>query len=160
MSDAEIARRAITDLVREEANKPVLSDDDLYGITSFTEAMQFADTGNGVEDYADYGTGFEVVDKETLLRTPFVILEWRFHDGDIGEFVSFSAVTEDGRKVVVNDGSTGILQQLRKVSDKRIENGVPDPQTRLLVKKGLRVSRYKFLDDKGKERDAATYYLA
>jgi hypothetical protein len=63
---------------------------------------------------------------------------------------------KDGKKVVFNDGGTGIPPQLRTFIE---ENGGRD--TGIFCEKGLRVSRYKYVDEKdGKEKDAATFYIA
>src|SRR3546814_1618099 len=47
----------------------------------------------------------------TLFRS-FIALAWRFNPCDFGEFVTMMVVTEDGRKFIVNDGGSGICQQL------------------------------------------------
>lgn len=141
-------------------NAPKIWDDEsLRNISSFSDAMDAALAMGGVEDYNDFGTGFSVVDKASLIGQAFVILEWRFHKGDFGVFVSAAAVTEDGRKVVINDGSTGICQQLLDVTDQRETRGAPNPQANLIVRNGIRASDYTYTDDKGNEIPATTYYL-
>ena len=71
--------------------------------------------------------------------------------------MSATIVTKDGRKLIMNDGSTGIYQQLRSVTDNRIANNRANPQGGLAVEKGLRVSVYDNPVGQGKSR---TYYLA
>ena len=103
---------------------------------------------NDVHTYADalafYGDGIvcidtpEVIAKEDLLDVPFFIVTWRWNcDRETGRvFVSVEAITADDRKVVINDGSTGIMAQLRAIED---ETGRPGG---VMVPHGLRVSRY------------------
>lgn len=155
--------REITPDVIAESNKRLMTDTDLSAIASFADAMSTVEnTFGGVDDFANYGSGFEVLDdKDKLLKTPFVILEFTFSQGEMGEFVSAPLVTEDGRKYILNDGSTGICKQLRDVRDRRLANGIFPAQQGVAVRKGLRVSSYKYTDPTtGKETPAKTYYLA
>lgn len=155
--------REISADVIAESNKRLMSDTDLASINSFTDAMNAAEgTFGAVDDFADYGSGFSVLDdKDKLVKIPFVILEFTFSQGEMGEFVSAPLVTEDGRKLILNDGSTGICKQLREVRDRRIERDIFPAQGALAVRNGLRVSSYKYVDPTtGKETPAKTYYLA
>lgn len=151
-----------------------LSDDDLRSFQTLSEA--FGSLGVAVEDYSEsYGSGFTVLDsddKNRLVKVPFGILEWRFNDGDQGEFVSAVLMTEDGAKYVINDGSTGIYEQLKKVTADRKERGADDYAAThaLLVKKGLRRSDYdtdasgkpveKGADPSMVKGSGTTYYLS
>lgn len=149
--------------VLTESNRRLMTDTDLAAIASFADAMSTVEaTFGGVDDFSNYGSGFEVLeDKDKLLKTPFVILEFTFSQGEMGEFVSAPLVTEDGRKYILNDGSTGICKQLRDVRDRRIAQNIFPAQQGVAVKKGLRVSSYKYTDPTtGKETPAKTYYLA
>lgn len=143
------------------ALRSAFTDDELRGIGSFSDALELiANKGLGApENFEAYGTGFKVVDKATLVGVPFMMLEWRFSDGDFGRFVSFSGVTEDGRKIIVNDGSTGVREQLENVSASRESKGMK-ASAPLLVREGLRVSEYDYTDEKGNKSRAKTYYLA
>ena len=47
-----------------------------------------------------------------------------------------------------------------KLTEARKAAGHPTPQAGRMVRKGLSRSDYKRLDEKGKEQDATTYYLA
>ena len=140
--------------------KRVFNDDALANITDFTSAMQaLEDSGRVVETVTDYGNGFSVVEnKARLVGVPFVILEWRFNESSMSDlpFVSATIVTQDNAKLILNDGGTGIRDQLLRISDRR--GG--DNNTGLLVPKGLTESNYTFIDDSGKERSATTYYLS
>jgi len=137
-------------------------DDVLKGISSLQDAFNVLNTaGIPFESMDDYGNGFEVLeDKNQLVKKPFAILEWRFNAGDMGEFVSATCVTEKGDKVIINDGSTGILRQLRTVTETREKLGIANVQAGLICKHGLRRSDYQYTDSKGESRPATTYYLA
>ena len=145
-----------------------LEDDDLRAVTSMDDALRLvSEAGAEIEDYSQaYGTGFAVLptdEKNRLIKVPFVILEWRFSEGDNGEFVSALIVTDKGEKLVLNDGSTGIRDQLRKVTENRISRGAADDVAHrgLSVPGGLRVSEYDYTDEStGKTSKARTYYLA
>src|SRR5262245_59057315 len=45
-------------------------------------------------------------DKRQLIDLPFVTLEWRFNEGDYGEFVSATIITRDNHLYILNDGSS------------------------------------------------------
>lgn len=125
-------------------------------------AEYFASLGvDIVSTEADGIVSLDVVDKETLIGTPFVIIEWRFNDtGKFGTFVSAVFMTEDGKRGVFNDGSTGIAQQLRELSDYREAHNHATPYAGRFVKGGLRVSDYTYVDEKGNDIPARTFYLA
>ena len=146
-------------------NAPRLFDDEtLSGIKSFADAWDMAQSLGGTQSISDFGTGFVVVEsKDQLIGVPLMILEWRFNPGEFGMFASATAVTEDGRKVIINDGSTGIRAQLEMVTAQRKTAGVAEDrlQTFLACPKGVRASRYEFADaNDGKVKSATTYYLA
>lgn len=136
-----------------------ISDDELSGIKSFDDAMALAEQYHGSVLPADevLGNGFAVIsDKSVLIGVPMILLQWRMNDGDQGTFVSVSAVarTEMGmKKVIINDGSTGIRDQLAKYSQKTGRDGG------LVVKKGLRRSDYDVTMDDGSVKHATTFYL-
>lgn len=137
-------------------------DDVLKSISSLQDAFNVLNAAGIVsESMDDYGNGFEVLeDKNLLIKKPFAILEWRFSVGDMGEFVSATCVTEKGDKLIINDGSTGILRQLRTITKTREKLGVANVQAGLICKRGLRRSDYQYTDGKGESRPATTYYLA
>ena len=106
----------------------------------------------------DGGSDWTLVgDKSTLIDVPFVIAMIRFNHPDTGQkgkFASVCCYTEDGKKIVFNDGGTGVYRQLLDFADKHGRT------TGIMCSKGLRRSDYKFTDDEGVERDATTYYIA
>ena len=111
--------------------------------------------GITVEEF-DGGSEWDLVgNKETLIDQDMLIARIRFNDTESGNFVSVCAYTvPDGNKVVFNDGGTGVYKQLQNYVRKHGRT------TAIRCPKGLRVSRYKFTDTDGKERDAATFYIA
>lgn len=126
-------------------------------------AEYFQAVAADLEDYSDeYGSGFEILDKkERLVDEGFVIVAWQFNTSKEygGKFVTAYVITERGDKFILNDGSTGIRDQLYKVTETRRARGVEQSQKALMVRKGLRASRYTYVDDNGKETQATTYYL-
>ena len=145
-----------TDIENAELTRSdsAFDDADLASVGSFSDAMELLSaSGLIAEDFASsYGTGFTVLDtkdKARLVGVDFMILEWAFNTGENGEFVSAAIVTEPGEKLILNDGSTGIRDQLRTVTATRLARGVPhaDAYKALLVK-GLRESTYPTLDGK------------
>lgn len=149
-------------LIGSETNKSVMDDLALKNVGTIEDAIALLNNlGVQGDNIENYGTGFKVVEKDSLIKTPLVILEWSFHKGDHGPFVSAAAVTADGRKVVINDGSTGILKQLTDITAERLASGRPFAQQGLNVPSGLRASDFKYVDEKtNEEKDARTYYLA
>lgn len=135
-------------------------------ISSFEDALRLAQEQYGEVEAASsaIGDGFALLttdQKVQLIGVPCVFLSWSFaasEVGERGEFVTVRVVTEDGRKVVVNDGSTGIYQQLK---DYTTETNGRDGG--LIVRRGLRKSDYTYTvtegKDKGKEKAATTYYI-
>lgn len=111
--------------------------------------------GIALEEF-DGGSEWELVgDKDTLLNRAFIIARLRFTDNEKGKFVSVCAyAAPDGKKIVFNDGGTGIYQQLLAFVKKH------NRTTGIRCSNGLRVSRYDYTDDEGVTRDAATYYIA
>lgn len=144
----------------KEASRSAFTEDQLIEISNAEDVKAaLADHGVEIESWDDYGTGFNVVDKSRLVGVPFRILEWKENDGgDYGTFVSVLLVTGNNEKIVINDGSTGVAEQLHKVAERRIAKGRALPFAGLDVPRGLRVSEYdKEID--GKITKARTYYL-
>lgn len=149
--------------VAVESNKSTFDDSALASITNMDQALAALGSVTDIEDWNDYGTGFDILDnKDRIVGVPFVILEWRFTESkQYGQtFVSAVCVDEKDNKFIVNDGSTGIYSQLRMVTDKRLSEKRAYPQTGLVCRKGLRKSEYTVENEDGKNIEAATYYLA
>ena len=106
------------------------------------------------------GSPYEVVEKSKLVGEPFIITNLRFWEGDKGDVVSVMLLTKDGKKLVFNDGSTGVYRQLKYiVSQTNRFSGIK-------VMRGLRSSTYETQEKDfdgnpiGKPFKATTYYLA
>ena len=137
-----------------------LNDDQLRGITDFASAIAAAGPIMDIAE-TELSSGFSVCqDKSLLVGVPLIILDWSFSEGDQGEFVSVLVITKDNRKLIINDGSTGIYAQLKRLP--KLDGNV------LGVHKGLRRSDYDrrdengnlILSDKtGRPERATTYYL-
>jgi len=144
------------------------SDVDLAAISSWDDiAVLVGEKGLESFDISDLGTGFEVLDKSDkarLVGEPFAILDWRFNAGDFGdEFVSMLVLTGAGRKYVVNDGGTGIRQQMQAITGGLAKKMSVEPEkARAVIKcpKGLTRSDYTYVDEAGKKTPATTFYLS
>ncbi len=154
---------------------PTYSEAELSGVSTYSDALKLAGHGwiNPAGEFDQsrqvLGNGFTIVptaEKARLVGVPFFILSWSVNKATKGgdSFVSMLVVTQDeNEKLIVNDGGTGIRAQLDGLVKLRKEQkpGLsPDVyQTNVWVNNGLRVSRYKYTDEKGREQDAETYYL-
>lgn len=137
-------------------------DEKLLAIGSFDDALSLLAEEGIVVDAASetLGNGFSVIqDKGVLVGAEMILLSWQFNQGDMGEFVSINAVVklpghQTPAKLVINDGSTGIRDDLKKYTERTGKTAG------LYVKKGLRRSDYDYTDEKtGETRGATTFYL-
>jgi hypothetical protein len=126
----------------------------------------FADTG-GILTFE--GSPWKVIDKDTLLGVPFMIADVRlWHSSKFdNDAVSVQLLTkeplpgDDRPMYVINDGSTGLMQQvLGMIQRSGRKSGISCPN-------GLRKSEYEvevsdpFEPDKAPKKIAATtYYVA
>lgn len=158
--------------VRERFN-----DDQLREIASYEDAMKLAASAYGqLEKVSDLelGNGFKLLpgkDKSRLVGLSFVILHFQFNEGEFSdEFVSVTLVTQNGDRLIMNDGGTGICAQLKEISKTGRYGGIAVPH-------GLRKSEYptcfecgkprkrsqtecpKCGDDSERRGEGATYYL-
>ena len=137
--------------------EPYVSDAELAEIDSFDSALALVNEklgGEVVEADKDLGTGFALLDgkdKDKLCGVTFLAIKIEQHAGDHGMFTTMHVVTADGRKFIVNDGSTGIHEQIQTLWTRKPEKvGAP-----LLVRKGLRRSDYTHPE----YGPSTTYYL-
>lgn len=142
----------------KELAKQLFSSEELHEISSFDDALKLAAEKFGHDNIAlasdVIGDGFKLLEsKDQLIGTQILLLSWDFYMGDHGEFAAIRVVTRDGRKLVVNDGSSGIRDQLMAYEAKTQRKGG------LLVEKGFRRSDYEYEDEKGQKKPATTYYL-
>lgn len=134
-------------------------------LTSFDDALALAQAQYGNIEAASsaIGDGFELLStdqKQQLVGVPLLILSFSFAKsevGDKGEFVTARVVTQAGRKAVLNDGSTGVYQQLKDYQRETGRDGG------LLVQRGLRKSEYTYeetqSDGTTRTKPASTYYI-
>jgi hypothetical protein len=107
------------------------------------------------------GSQFKVTDKKDLIEVPFMIVDVRAYEGKWGLAVAVCILLENGEKLVFNDGSTGVKQQvLQTVLSKKRKSGIMCPN-------GLRKSEYTYQRPKGfddadgfEDIEATTYYIA
>lgn len=133
-----------------EVVKVVFDEQALRNLNSFEDAFKLVQNEFGaIADASEViGDGFVVLDDKTqLVGRPMVLLNWHFSEGDyrdedgnLRDFVSARVISQrpDGTvdKWVVNDGSTGLCDQLKNYSVRTNMMGG------LLVQRGLRVSEY------------------
>jgi len=124
-----------------------LAADALRDITSLEDAVALLNaSGLEVRHVSDeMGDGFSLLDdKDALVGTPFIILSSSLSAGDFGaQMVTVRLVTRDGRKIIINDGGTGIRAQAEDYASAHDGASLAG----LMVEKGLRASRFKFCGD-------------
>lgn len=154
----------MTDNLPAETQRGILStvdDETLSKINSWEDALALLQShGVEVTDITDYGDGFVGVEKDTLVNIPMVVLdytisyngEYKDDSGNVMPFVVVRAFTSDGRKVRFTDGSTGLCKQVLGFAKRGVKGGIRCP-------KGLTVSEYDYIDEKGKHTPAKTFYF-
>lgn len=143
--------------------KRLFSDQELReigGFDDFAKLIQSRDV-QVIDAAKVIGDGFSLTDnKRSLIDVPFLIVDYRFsksdkfkdENGEPLEFVTVRLVTRNDQKLIINDGSTGIRDQLKQINGG--ESSV------VYVGRGLRVSEYTYTDDKGRQSEAETFYLS
>jgi hypothetical protein len=133
---AEKAAAEDTDTVTALSRLPgSLSNEQLREI----DVSKIRELALGAGDADELGTGFRKVDdKRQLIDTSFLIVEYRFFEGIKSLFATVFLVTDDGRKLFITDGSTGIRAQLEEWTKQHSGN-----MTRMLCRNGLRMSEYR-----------------
>jgi len=131
---------------QEMVTTRTLNAETLTQLDSFDAAIQaLVDAGLSPTPVSEYGDGFEVLDekeKGQLVNQPFVILASSLNpDGEYGEYISLRIMTKDGRKLVLNDGSTGIKDQAKFIMNER------PTLAGLVCAKGLRSSDFSFCEN-------------
>jgi hypothetical protein len=162
--EQETAEQDLTEMSEEVVVVPVesIKEVDNMDVNEYREWLR--SEGIAIEEF-DGGGEWELLgkdDKARLIDTPFVIARLRFNDtkkSKKGYFVSVCAYLQDGTKIVFNDGSTGICEQLKTYTEKHQRT------TAIACPKGLRVSEYEWEDedrDTGEVtmRPGKTYYIA
>lgn len=122
-----------------DENSQLVPDEVAQGFQTFQDALSYLESqGHGVVKSTDVlGDGFEVLqDKKRLIAVPFVIIDWDYVPGDMGRYVTVRLMTAENRKFRISDGSSGIYQQLEKLTE---EKGM---KSGLAVPGGLRESTF------------------
>lgn len=150
-----VQKKNANDVVKTE---PKLSDESLAGLSSFADALSLIEAtyGNDALVVASevLGDGFAMLEnKDKLVGELFVFISWDFHLGDHGEFVAARVMTQDGKKYIVIDGSTGICKTLSEYTEKT------GKKVGMVCQKGLRRSDYTYTDENGVDKPATTYYI-
>ena len=152
------------DVAPASKNVAVLTSDELQNASTWEDYTKLL-SAQGVDlilAHETLGDGFALVkDKNVFVGKPIMFLEWRFNEGDQGEFVSARVICQEQNGIaryILNDGSTGIYQQLKELSESRNVYGG------LAVRNGLRRSDYTYdeIDDKTgevKQKPATTFYI-
>lgn len=148
-TDEPVAPEALSN--KELSTKRQFSDDVLRGVTTIEEAMALAaETYGGITtvDELELGNGFKLLgdDKDRLIGMPFVVLTYGFNEGDFGEFASVLLVTDRGDRIILNDGSTGVYEQLLDIMK------TTDKMGGIFFPRGLRKSTYDTCAECGKPR--------
>lgn len=116
------------------------------------------------EDLAD---DYPVIDKERLINRPFMALTWSIskpaNESYGTPYIVVRGILRGGKRFRFTDGSTGICEQLIKLTEQRIKSGFAVPNAGLICPNGLRKSEYTYRDtDKdGNPVDApaSTFYI-
>lgn len=160
----DVTPEELTTIADQEVMKTEsrFSDSELRDITSFEDAAALL-ASKGIDVvFADQqlGNGFAILDdKSKLVGVQIFLIEWNFYEGEFGPFVAAMLAakfpgTVGLAKYILNDGSTGIYQQLRNYTDQK------ERQRGMMVKNGLRKSVYDTVDEAtGKTKESTTYYL-
>lgn len=131
------------------------TDEQYRNVESFQDALNLVQSSMGAAiDASDLGNGFALLatdQKQQLVGVPFIIMDYTFNPSSKsknGEFATAHVVTETGNKYILNDGSTGIYQQLKNLAQTGKVTGV-------LCKHGLRKSEY----ENEWTAEGVTYYI-
>lgn len=157
----------ITDTGQEIATYNKMTFEDLAAIASFEDALRIAGEDGSLIGAEALGDGFRIeTDKEKLVGVTFVVVDWDYGKNvTMGEkFIIIRLVTQDGRKLIITDGSTGIMRQLEMLF--QVSKG---KLRRVLCNGGLRASQYWIAEEMGvgivqadyagKKKLATTYYI-
>lgn len=146
--------REITLHMPGQSEAVVLTNEQLQSL-SFDQLTELATPVDSTEALGSDQFAPILEDKDKLIGVPFVILSWTLNEGGkFGGFVTLYVLTENNERYIVNDGSTGIRDQLMRYTD---ETGI---DSMLVCRHGLRVSVYdKELPNGVTISDAKTYYI-
>ena len=133
--------------------------DELVDVKSFAHAVELARQTGAFFASGVLGEGYQLIEnKDEIVNVAQIWLDWRIStsdkfrtkDGEPGTFVVVKLVTEDDRKLMFTDGSTGICKSL---VDYTKRGGRPP-----LVVAGLKKSTYQTEDANGNPIEGTTYW--
>ena len=112
------------------------------------------------------GSPWHVLDKAKLVAVPFMIADVRHYKGNFGDAIAMLVMTREAlpgertNRYVINDGSTGIYEQVVGMIERtKKKSGIMCPN-------GLRASTYDWQEKDfdgnpiGEVHKATTYYIA
>lgn len=116
----------------------------LKAIQNFDDVKRLAaELNNDIVSSTELGDGFALLDtkdKDRLIGLPIMVIGWNFSMGDMGEFVTARVLAQEANgtfsKYIINDGSTGIYDQLKRISQLNPNAGI------VTAIRGLRKSEY------------------
>lgn len=135
-----------------QPTSPILRPEELREVTTWDDAEKYLiDVFGDVRDASeDIGDGYTLLpdktDKDLLVGVPLMVMGFTFSPGDFGaEFCTMRVMTktpitingEQTNRIIVNDGGTGLAQQLRQWS-----NDHDGRMGGLKAMRGLRKSEY------------------
>lgn len=137
---------------------------DLASVQSAKDVAALFDNSGFILGQAtdELGDGFVEIDKKQLIDVDMILLNWTFAQSKEyagNEYVIVRAITRDDRKVFFTDGGSGVYKQLKTLTEKRTDQGHPNPDKGLICH-GLRLSEYDYTDDAGKVSRAKTFYVS
>lgn len=134
-----MATKAKKESAEVEIRRPSI--EQLKALETFDDIRLLAqELGAEIVESKVLGDGFSLLeDKDYLVGKPCAFISWGSSEGDYGEFVSIRVMAQEKNgtvgKYVINDGSTGIAEQLRMLSQ-------DNPNRMVVAPRGLRVSKY------------------
>lgn len=129
---------------------------------SALEGLNFDDLLQEAEVAKSDVTVLNQDDKDQLIGKPFIIVSVKVNQGNFGPFVTLTCLGKGNEKFVINDGSTGIADQMADLVRRF------GPEKPIYVPNGLRRSDY-FVDNdtqaiskdpRPNSFKQSTYYLA
>lgn len=134
---AVVSRTRTTTVTGSDGVTAVMTDEALKDL-SFADLSGLGIAAFDASDGTDQFGPILSRDKSPLVGVPCVFLSWKFNEGDFAtDFVSVLVITQDDRKFILNDGSTGICTQLHHLTDTKGMTGM------LACRKGLKRSDYE-----------------
>lgn len=150
-TDVAVKEPRMTDVVLPDGSHFKMADVELKQLTFADLADIPVSDANEALGEDQFGPILE--DKGKLVGVPLIVLAWTFNEGDMGTFTSMLILTQNDRRFIVNDGSTGICSQLQALTARTGQTGM------LACPRGFTVSEYDKELPNGKVTRAKTFYI-